>query len=158
MFGKNHWDYHFLYVSCNTWTSFISLFGKWQIKLTSLRLNKENLGAPAKISPEGKQELEWWLENTDNIEKLIALHLIDLEYFCNPSSYSWGANFDTDKIGGAWNMKEKALHINCKELLAVYYSLRSFKTYFQINHVKIFSDSQVGVQIKNKMGITKSST
>ena len=54
-------------------------------------------------------------------------------------------------------MKEKALHINCKELLAVYYSLRSLKTYFQNKHVKIFSDSQVGVQIINKMGTTKSS-
>ena len=127
-------------------------------KVISLRLNKGNFDAPAKISPEGKQELEWWLKNTDNIEKPIALPSIDLEYFCDLSSYSWGANFNTHKIGGAWDMKEKALHINCKELLAVYYSLRSFKTYFQINHVKIFSDSQVGVQIKNKMGITKSSS
>ena len=48
-------------------------------------------------------------------------------------------------------------HINCQELLAVYYSLRIFKTYFQSKHVKIFSDSQVGVQIINKMGTTKSS-
>ena len=54
-------------------------------------------------------------------------------------------------------MKEKVLHINCKELLAVYFSLRSFKIYFQNKYVKIFSDSQVGVQITNNMGTTKSS-
>ena len=54
-------------------------------------------------------------------------------------------------------MKEKALYINCKELLAVYYSLRSFKFYFRNKHAKIFLDSQVGVQIINKMGTTKSS-
>ena len=47
-------------------------------------------------------------------------------------------------------MKEKALHINCKELLAVYYLLRSFKSYFQNKHVRIVLDSQVGVQIINK--------
>ena len=126
-------------------------------KVTSLRLNKGNFDAPAKISPEGKQELEWWLKNTDNIEKLIALPSIDLEYFCDSSSCSWSANFDTRKIGGAWNMKEKALNINCKELLALYYSVRSFRTYFQNKHVKIFSDSQVEVQIINKMVTTKSS-
>ena len=80
-----------------------------------------------------------------------------LNIFCDSSSYSWGAHFDTHKIGGAWNIKEKALHINCKELLAVYYSLRSFKSYFQYKDVKIFSDSQVGVQIINKMGTTKGS-
>ena len=55
------------------------------------------------------------------------------------------------------NMKEKVFHINCKELLAVYFSLRSFETYFQNKYVKIFSDSQVGVQITNYMGTTKSS-
>ena len=54
-------------------------------------------------------------------------------------------------------MKEKVLHINCQELVAFYYSLRIFKTCFQSKHVKILSDSQVGVQIINKMGTTKSS-
>ena len=54
-------------------------------------------------------------------------------------------------------MKEKAFRLNFKELLAVYYSLRSFKTYFRNKHVKLFLDSQVGVQIINKMGTTKSS-
>ena len=53
-------------------------------------------------------------------------------------------------------MKEKGLHINCKELLAVYYSLESFKTYCQNKHVRIFSDSQVEVQTMNKTGTTKS--
>ena len=93
-------------------------------KVNSIKLNEGNFDAPAKISPEGKEELEWWLEKTDNTEKPTALPSIDLEYFCDSTSYSWGANFETHRIGGDWNMKEKALHINCKELLAVYYSLR----------------------------------
>ena len=56
--------------------------------------------------------------------------------------------------------EKKALHINCKELLAVYYSLRSFKSYFQNKHVKIFSDSHDIVKniwlscVKNKIWIT----
>ena len=70
-------------------------------KVTSFRLNKGNFDAPAKISFEGKQGLEWWLENADNIEKAIALPSINLEYFCDSSSYSSGANFDTHKIRGA---------------------------------------------------------
>ena len=39
----------------------------------------------------------------------------------------------------------------------MYYSLRSSKTYFQNKHVKLFLDSQIGVQIINKMRTTKSS-
>ena len=42
-------------------------------KVTSLRLNIGKFDAPAKTSPGRKQELEWWLEKTDNIEKPIAL-------------------------------------------------------------------------------------
>ena len=99
-------------------------------KATSLRLNKGDFDAPAKISPEGKQEPERRFENTNNIEKPIALHSIDHEYFCDSSLYSWGADFDTHKMGGAWNIKEKSLHVNCKELLAVHCSVRNFKTYF----------------------------
>ena len=48
-----------------------------------------------------------------------------------------GAKFDINKIGEVWNMKEKVLHIKCKELLAVYYCLRSFKTYFQNKHAEL---------------------
>ena len=94
------------FVICNTCTSLLSLFVN--DKVTSLRLKKGNFDAPAKIIPEGRQELEWWLENIDNIEIPIALPSINLEYYCDLSSYSWGTNFDTQKIGGAWYMKEKA--------------------------------------------------
>ena len=34
-------------------------------KVSSLRLNTGNFDAPAKISSEGKQDLEWWLGNVD---------------------------------------------------------------------------------------------
>ena len=54
-------------------------------KVTSLRLNKENFDALANISSEGKQDLEWWLENADNPGKPIALSSIDLEYICDSS-------------------------------------------------------------------------
>ena len=125
----------------------------------AINFKKSQIAPTQRISSEGKQDLEWWLGNVDNIEKLIALTSIDLEYFCDSSSCSWSANFDTHtcKIGGAWNMKEKALNINCKELLALYYAVRSFTTYFQNKHIKIFSDGQVEEQIINKMVATRSS-
>ena len=106
-------------ISCMSAATLGPLFYRYleNNKVISLRLNKGNFDTPAKISPERKQELEWWLKNTDNIEKPIALPSIDLEYFCGSSSYFWGANFDTHKIGGAWDLKEKDLPINCKELL-----------------------------------------
>ena len=127
-----------MYVSCNA------------LNKVSI-LNKGNSDTPAKISSEGKQEREWWLENTDSMERLIVLPSFDIEHFCDLSSYSWDANFDKRTIGDAWNINEKAFHINCKELLAICNSMRSLTTYFQNKHVKIFLDRQVEVQIINKM-------
>ena len=63
---------------------------------------------------------------------------------------------DSQKLVGAWNIK-KALHIICKKLLPVYYSLRSFIIYFQNKHMKIFSNSQIAELMINKMGTSKSS-
>ena len=70
-------------------------------KVISLRLNKGNFDVPANIIPEGNQELEWWLLNTDKIEKSITLPSTYREYFCYWSSYSCGPNFDKHKTGGA---------------------------------------------------------
>ena len=45
-------------------------------KVTSLRLNKGNFDASAKINPEGRQDLECWLENTALKNLLLFLQLI----------------------------------------------------------------------------------
>ena len=50
-------------------------------KVTSFRLNKGNFDALAKISPEGKQELEWWLENSDSIENLLSCPQLIFDIF-----------------------------------------------------------------------------
>ena len=44
-------------------------------KLFPFRLNKGNFDALANISSEGKQELAWWLENTDILKKTYCLAL-----------------------------------------------------------------------------------
>ena len=84
-------------------------------KVTSLRLNKENFDAPANISSEGKQELEWWLENADTLENQLHCPQLILNIFVIHLNIL-GVQILTRKIGGAWNIKEKALHINYKEL------------------------------------------
>lgn len=50
-------------------------------KVTFLRLNKGDFGAPTKITHEGKQELELQFGKIGSIENPIALSSVDLEYF-----------------------------------------------------------------------------
>ena len=53
-------------------------------------------------------------------------------------------------------MKENTLHINVKEILAIYYALRSFCLAFMYSHTKVFSDNTTSVYTINKMGSSKS--
>lgn len=82
---------------------------------------------------------------------------IGIECYLNSSSFSWGAYFGHQKIGGACHTVEKELHINPKELFAWYYFLRCLKDDFIDSHAQISSDSQRRVMKVNKMEISKNS-
>jgi hypothetical protein len=59
-------------------------------------------------------------------------------------------------IGGTWTADELDLHINVKEMLAVFYALRSFVLSLRGKHVRVLSDNTTTVYVVNKMGTTKS--
>ena len=82
---------------------------------------------------------------------------IDVECYFESSFFSWGAYFGHHKIGGTLDTDGKKLHINSKELLTLYYSLRSFKDHFIDKYEKTFSDSQTGIMIISKTGTSKNS-
>ena len=66
-----------------------------------------------------------------------------------------GGVFEIKPTGGAWSETEKKHHINEKELLAIFYTLKSFKFDLQGKHIKTFSDSTTAVAVINKMGTCK---
>ena len=50
-------------------------------------------------------------------------------------------------------LKQKRVnHINEKELLAIFYTLKSFKFDLQGKLIKVFSDNTTAVTVKNKIG------
>ena len=56
----------------------------------------------------------------------------------------------------AWLPSEIDLHINIKELNAIYYGLRSFLPYVTGFHVRVLSDNTTAVSVVNNMGTTHS--
>lgn len=61
------------------------------------------------------------------------------------------------KIGSRWSNDEKDNHINCLEILAVYYALKSFKDDLNtVENVKILTDNTTAVSYINSMGGIKS--
>ena len=58
--------------------------------------------------------------------------------------------------GGAWSPDEQKLHINCKEMLAIYHGLRSFCKSIGGCHLRVLSDNKTAVSVLNKMGTVRS--
>ena len=51
---------------------------------------------------------------------------ITSEIYWDASNSSWETVFNVSFRGGAWNEYEFNLHINRKEMLAIYFSIRSY--------------------------------
>ena len=66
------------------------------------------------ISSESKLELEWWLNNIDDMSNWIETHSITSEIYCDTSNIFGGTVFYVSSTGGAWNECEFNLHINTK--------------------------------------------
>ena len=60
------------------------------------------------------------------------------------------------EIGGCWKEDEKELNINCLELMAIEYALKSFKKEVSDKHVKILTDNTCAVTYLKNMGGSKS--
>ena len=57
------------------------------------------------------------------------------------------AHFQSRNTGGNWSLKEKYCHINVKEVLVVYFSLKCFAKYFLNLTMKIHVDNTAVVLI-----------
>ena len=67
------------------------------------------------------------------MENWIHPPIIDTAFFCDASEF-----FETKLTGGTWSETEKDYHINEKELLVIFYTLKSFKFDLQGQHIKAF--------------------
>ena len=125
-------------------------------KVVALQSNQGNFDAKMHISEAGIAEIKWWLSEINSLQNWILPPPITDELFCDASDYAWGGIYKLQKTGGAWLHSEISMHINAKEMMAIYFTLKSFSKQLQGKHVKIFSDNTSAVGIINKMGSSKS--
>ena len=123
-------------------------------KIRALEICEGDFDSHHTISDDTKDDLKWWRVN-NQMENLIPPPIIDTELFSDASEFAWGGVFETKPTGGAWSKTEKKYHINEKELMAIFYILKSFQFDMQGKHIDTFSDSTTAVAVINKMGTGK---
>ncbi|XP_006820442.1 uncharacterized protein LOC102805810 [Saccoglossus kowalevskii] len=124
-----------------------------------MRLSKDGIKyeKPVLFTPAFLESLPWW----GNLKNLTAGIPMDkakptVTLVTNASMTGWGGHCMDGIAHGQWNEKQRKFHINRLEMLAVQFSLQSFKKAVKNRAVLIRSDNQTVVAYLNKEGGTKS--
>ena len=114
------------------------------------------LGLPCQLTNQSQMDLLWWLHNIPGavctLRKTNPTRLMRTD----SSDYAWGGHLDTLTAQGNFSPAEKALSINIKETLAIWYCLQSFRSHLRDCHLKIESDSTCAIAYIRDMGGMKS--
>ena len=109
------------------------------------------------LSIEAIDELRWWLAHLDAWNGRALLHpSLDLIIETDASRMGWGAVCQGVRTGGLWSQMEQKLHINCLELLAGSFAIKSFTKNRLCVHVRLRMDNTSAVVYLNRLGGTRS--
>ena len=100
------------------------------------------------------QEIKWWLHTIDGAFAYIkATPSVDYTIHTDASTQGWGACDEVDVGNGRWSEEEKEMHINCLELLAVKFAIKSFlPLHSNTRHIRIMSDNTTAISYINRQG------
>ncbi len=106
-----------------------------------------------------KKEILWW-GNKQYLQTGVPIvgKLADVLLYTDASDFGYGGHIAKYTFKGLWNSDELEMHINAKELLAVFYALRYFIHLIADTHVLVMTDNTTVIAYINKQGGTKSRT
>ncbi|KAM4698712.1 uncharacterized protein WCC33_014250 [Rhinophrynus dorsalis] len=109
------------------------------------------------LSTDAREELLWWLKHLDawNGRAIFGV-MPDLVIESDASLLGWGARLGDLSTGGKWSSEEASLHINCLELLAGSFALKSLTKDRVHCCVLLKMDNVSAVRYINRLGGTKS--
>ena len=120
-------------------------------KSNALKQNKGNFETPMQISHESRTDLKWFLDNLNHAFVDVSGKNTDFVLKTDASNSGWGgllqevdSNTVISHTRGQWTSEKTELHINLKELLAVYHSLLSLCPDKHVV-IKICSDNSTAV-------------
>jgi hypothetical protein len=100
--------------------------------------------------------LDWWIRELPVQTKSIGHGEPDIVINTDASNVGWGASSEIGEAQGEWTEQEKELHINCLEMYAVLFGLKSLCVDTCRKHVRIMSDNTTTVHYISNMGGVKS--
>ena len=121
-------------------------------KVAILRKIRGNYEAFGFLSDESCKDLIWWKDSVPFTAAPIKRNNPTDIVFTDSSDYAWCGFYDDSTANGFFTSDEFHNIIAFKELLAIFYALRSFVKFFKGNHILIRSDSVSAVAYVRDMG------
>ena len=125
-------------------------------KTIALRQNKGLFDKLMTLSQPAKDELNWWVNNVLSAFNRISHPPPSLIITSDASHVGWGAACSNISTGGTWSVRESQYHINYLEILAAFFTLKTFAKSSQDDHVRLMIDNTTAVSSINLMGTSHS--
>ena len=126
------------------------------VKLEALNRNRWNWEANCCLFGQAVNDLQWWVRILPATAANIQLNRPQATLYTDASSHSWGAWFQGVFAQGKFDPNQKELHINTKEVFAVYYGIRVFLPYFSGDHLLVRTDNTTALATVRDMGTLSS--
>lgn len=121
-------------------------------KFLALKKSQGNFNSTMHIRSTLTSEFQWWLRNILDTKTPIRQQNFLFEIYSDASRTGWGASCQDQRIHGFWNHEQQDLHINQLELLAAYYSLKSFTKDISNCEILLRIDNITTIAYINRMG------
>jgi len=121
-----------------------------------MKLKCGNYDASIPLDRIVKDDLTWWIENLDRTQKQLTRQKPEVILTSDSSDFAWGGEREGVTAGGPWSAEEKRWHINVKELLAAFLTLKTFCNKERKIHIRLMLDNVTSVVYVNAQGGKKS--
>ena len=112
--------------------------------------------SPIALTKNAYDDLEWWIDNTDNSFNDICIPNHDVVLTTDASLLGWGAMYHDLKTRAVWNFQERQFQINVLELKAILFGLTSLVKAQHIHIRILLTDSMNAVHSIRNMGSCRS--
>ena len=121
-------------------------------KIQQLKTHAGNFEAEMPISETAKEDLQWWIDNAALTKRALIRGQPQIQLYSDSSNTAWGGVRDHQSTGGPWEGSECNWHINVKELMAAFLTLRAFCGADKDKHVRLNLDNTTSVAYINNQG------
>lgn len=127
-----------------------------QDNIQALKRFKGNFDAKFFLSTGAKEDIKWWQSHVQKAQGKIRTANPDFTLTADASNIGWGAFTGERKVQCKWSDSQLDVHINGKELLAIFLGLRNICIDKQDCLIHIKTDNTTAMAHVNKMGGVKS--